>query len=825
MLSLVAGAAAAVTFAVVPGSRVPGSLLAVTAGGEPRRIDVEGGLELEIGHAPDVEPALLDRVAENLRRRVEARGVEAEMRRAPGRLLVEVPGVGEEDRDRFRDLVRTAGKLEFEMVEPGTGEMAALYQLAKDDPRAAELGVRGEADYWRHEETGRQFEDFYLRADSREALETYLDELARRDPKPAVDYDALAIEEVEPSPDRPGYARTYYLDRRVLLDSMDIADARVQLDEWRRPIVMVEFTREGARRFAELTRQHLGDKLAILIDGRVMSAPVIQTEIAGGRAQITMGAGDPRDMQRDAENTAGALRAGELPIPLDLVGMRHREPSVSTTALLAARGLFALAVGLLVLLALRLGRRLTGPVEEAGEDGVPRAIDRGRGWSRIAELPWRRLVVTVAALVAVVLAGRVALPSPEGRFDQLLGPMPGVLSLGLGPVLTGFLLVELVALAVPRWRPLRHGGPAGRARLGVATALVSLALAGFQGWMVATWQRQLVGPLAGPGDTAVIAVTLAAGVFALVALAWVVDRFGLGNGYSVLLLLGLYDAGRGIAARTRQIEVAPIQSLVGGVALAVLVVLTLWLLRNRRAASGRGLRRPTSGVVPLAVLGALLAVAEAVMLMGLSLPRGYWDLLAYLVPSQGGAFAVDLLVVVVGALALSWLFSRPALWARERGRLLGDPAREPAPEVARADFARATLATTLYLVAAVTLYFLINWKIPIFYFPLPVVLVSTAIGVDLVAEWRALATHPDLVAVWPLHRVPIADDVVRALAAQGIPAHLRGVHHRSMLHFFAPYVPIMVMVPRTMAGSARRLLAERLDPAATGHSSTDQERP
>jgi hypothetical protein len=81
---------------------------------------------------------------------------------------------------------------------------------------------------------------------------------------------------------------------------------------------------------------------------------------------------------------------------------------------------------------------------------------------------------------------------------------------------------------------------------------------------------------------------------------------------------------------------------------------------------------------------------------------------------------------------------------------------------------------------------------------------------DLIAEWHARRQHRDLVPVWPLHRVQVADEVAGALATAGIEAHLRGLNHRATLHFFAPYVPISVMVREERAADAHRLLRDRL---------------
>lgn len=78
----------------------------------------------------------------------------------------------------------------------------------------------------------------------------------------------------------------------------------------------MEFDQLGARRFGELTSENLGHKLAIIIDGRVTSAPVIQAPIRQGRSTITVGEGTAREKERRAAELAALLRAGSLPAPL-----------------------------------------------------------------------------------------------------------------------------------------------------------------------------------------------------------------------------------------------------------------------------------------------------------------------------------------------------------------------------------------------------------------------------------------------------------------------------------------------------------------------------
>lgn len=81
---------------------------------------------------------------------------------------------------------------------------------------------------------------------------------------------------------------TLYVEKAVLLDGHDLKDTHVVTDTLtKQPEIAFELSATGQKRFAEVTRQHIGKRLAIIIDGQVCSAPVIQSEITGGKGQIS----------------------------------------------------------------------------------------------------------------------------------------------------------------------------------------------------------------------------------------------------------------------------------------------------------------------------------------------------------------------------------------------------------------------------------------------------------------------------------------------------------------------------------------------------------
>jgi preprotein translocase subunit SecD len=78
-----------------------------------------------------------------------------------------------------------------------------------------------------------------------------------------------------------------YLKKEVLLDQTALQSAQAVKNPMGKPQIELTLTDAGRKRFADVTRQNIGKRLAIVIDGRVCSAPVIQAEISGGKAEIT----------------------------------------------------------------------------------------------------------------------------------------------------------------------------------------------------------------------------------------------------------------------------------------------------------------------------------------------------------------------------------------------------------------------------------------------------------------------------------------------------------------------------------------------------------
>ena len=131
----------------------------------------------------------------------------------------------------------------------------------------------------------------------------------------------------------------FLLKRRTLLTGEYITDARVQIDSrYNEPYVSLSFDRRGARLFEKITGENIGKRLAIVLDNKVYSAPVIQDKISGGRAQIT-----GRFTMDEARDLAIVLRAGALPAPVKILEERTVGPSLGKDSI--EKGLKSMIIG------------------------------------------------------------------------------------------------------------------------------------------------------------------------------------------------------------------------------------------------------------------------------------------------------------------------------------------------------------------------------------------------------------------------------------------------------------------------------------------------
>jgi preprotein translocase subunit SecD len=165
----------------------------------------------------------------------------------------------------------------------------------------------------------------------------------------SVSADEAAAGRVPPSsvlldqPDSPGEPQVLVLRRIVVAGEM-LVDARPSFDQYGKPVVSFRFNGEGARRFGQATQQNVGKRFAIVLDNKVISAPVINEPITGGSGQIS-----GNFTVQSSNDLALLLRSGALPAPLKVEEQRTVGAELGADAVRA--GSISLAIGAVAIFA------------------------------------------------------------------------------------------------------------------------------------------------------------------------------------------------------------------------------------------------------------------------------------------------------------------------------------------------------------------------------------------------------------------------------------------------------------------------------------------
>jgi preprotein translocase subunit SecD len=294
-------------------------------------------MAVRITYDIDGDAQVAGEAAKVMQRRLDRLRVAGTVRAEGVQLRVELPALDDDAMYQTLDALVRTGRLTFQLVDAGAAPATALARRAADDPDAAAQGIRFVPDAWR-DGSGHEFFDQYLVADDRQemlalpearlagclrggppaadgmvtcnvtgrqVLERYLETQRRIDPALAIPDDRRWLYERIP----PRSWRTYYAVRAPAIAGWTITAAKA-VDDGMGPRLAIELDPAGAEAFRAVTAANLGHKLAFVLDDRVMSAPIIQGAISGGKLQLVT-------LDRaDAEELAVVLATGPLPAPL-----------------------------------------------------------------------------------------------------------------------------------------------------------------------------------------------------------------------------------------------------------------------------------------------------------------------------------------------------------------------------------------------------------------------------------------------------------------------------------------------------------------------------
>ena len=268
-------------------------------------LDLQGGtsflirLVKEEGRTPTKE--VLEQAVEVSRKRVDAYGIGEPVITPQGtdRILVQIPGLSDEKIAEAREQLRKVAKLEFRLVHPQSDQ---LVQAIEAGQAPIPPGYRLETEEITRD--GHKTESKLL-------------------VKSKIDIEGKYVKSGSPMYDQQGYG------------------------------VSLQFTSEGATLFGQLTQKHVGERFAIILDGKVQSAPVIKDAIWGGNASIT-----GHFTQIEAQNLASVLE-NPLAVPVVIEEERSASSTLGTDSIRS--GIYAGIGGLvLVLIVVALYYRFAG---------------------------------------------------------------------------------------------------------------------------------------------------------------------------------------------------------------------------------------------------------------------------------------------------------------------------------------------------------------------------------------------------------------------------------------------------------------------------------
>ncbi|HHU82927.1 MAG TPA: protein translocase subunit SecD [Firmicutes bacterium] len=143
----------------------------------------------------------------------------------------------------------------------------------------------------------------------------------------------------------------FRLGNRVVMFGSDLTDARAEIDPREgAPVINFKFGRVGARQFEEITRDHVGEVLAIYLDEELLMEPMIREPIPGGEGRITLGRGSTL---KEAKEYAVLMKSGALPVSLRTIQITQVAPTLGSE--IVRQSLLAAGIGLCLVFLFMVG--------------------------------------------------------------------------------------------------------------------------------------------------------------------------------------------------------------------------------------------------------------------------------------------------------------------------------------------------------------------------------------------------------------------------------------------------------------------------------------
>jgi preprotein translocase subunit SecD len=306
-------------------------------------------------------------------RRVDELGLrEAAVSTRDEDIIIEVPGEDEASFAHIRDIISQTARLEFKLLDDESDFFKGVQAKAAPESLPAGLEFHQEnAPIGKDKDGDVRYRTAYLARLKKQPNETMPQTLQRfkewvatldvpPDREVGYEIDYRTVDEVTGKQEEIGY-RTFLLKSKAEITGDLVRDAGAARDQssgslgnWH---VQLTFTDQGGKIFERITGDNVKRRFAIILDGKVESAPVIQNRIPGGHAVITLGSSDPEAQLRDARKLELVLRSGALPAPISPSNEQRIGPSLGRDSIdLAVQGALGGSVLVLVFMIIYYSR-------------------------------------------------------------------------------------------------------------------------------------------------------------------------------------------------------------------------------------------------------------------------------------------------------------------------------------------------------------------------------------------------------------------------------------------------------------------------------------
>ncbi|MBN2716888.1 MAG: protein translocase subunit SecD [Deltaproteobacteria bacterium] len=267
-------------------------------------------------------------------------------------IIVQIPGINEAEISRIKRIIAQTARLELKIVDDkGTAE---FFKTGAMKEKIAALADDKDSPISLHQEPGTGH--YYLSAKNqlrgksgRQLIQDFLEGVEFPENR-EISYQEQQGKDAAGNPTADVTWRTYYTLKVAGITGEYIDQAAVAFSQDSgKPYVSLRFNQEGAGIFAQLTGENVKERMAIILDGKVQSAPVIQEKISGGNCQITLGRADARDnLLNEANDLVIVLNAGALPAPIKPVTESTVGPQLGQDAI--DMGILAFEIAIIAIL-------------------------------------------------------------------------------------------------------------------------------------------------------------------------------------------------------------------------------------------------------------------------------------------------------------------------------------------------------------------------------------------------------------------------------------------------------------------------------------------